>query len=642
MKKFLFLIFAVAFASQTMASGLDKMVSLSQSVIMYDFYDVDRMQNGDVVADMRVTFPPKYFQKAAIMELTPIMKYEGGEKAFESKIIQGESVRADNEVCSFANGGTFRLIFKIPFEDRLRCSEFVLRAKVSFGKKEKVCPDIKIDCHRGLVPYTTQCGNSLVIIDFDNSKAFSWLIVYDINGKKGNRFETKVYPDDPRKRQILENNNVKDVFLNGFKGNVFPADGSYTFDGKVALNIETEEIEEREGKRKYNKGPYSEVEIFKGENNYHVYISYLDNSKISRATLSFKNDEFSKIRCWSIDDYIRNANEVALNYSNGDRFKGSVTYANGNIKPNNGVYTYKNGDKFIGNVAGKTVGGAFVEGTTTFVGNPNSVSGNWLSKYQLSATQLLELEKKKYPTEKKKYIEGKRTEETFFSYVDNGNKAFDAKKYDDAEHWYTLALNSIPDDMPLQENFLKSRIERLQILKLEEEDKKLSETIRTESIKKGNDKYVVEYTRMGYRLVGYDDKGRKKFEYENNNKGTINLSTWNMKIPNRGKLVRYNYDSRGVLDSRKYYNESQSYYYKETQNDDGGFRCNGIYENSGEFIDDILIDASLDIDYDLFYNSIYYYIMYFNDPKTGMKSKITRVPEKKAREWLLDYLYKLD
>ena len=54
-------------------------------------------------------------------------------------------------------------------------------------------------------------------------------------------------------------------------------------------------------------------------------------------------------------------------------------------------------------------------------------------------------------------------------------------------------------------------------------------------------------------------------------------------------------------------------------------------------MEDILVEASIEIG--LFSD---FYIMYRNDPKTGMKSKITSVSKSKAREWLLDYLYKLD
>ena len=157
---------------------------------------------------------------------------------------------------------------------------------------------------------------------------------------------------------------------------------------------------------------------------------------------------------------------------------------------------------------------------------------------------------------------------------------------------------------------------------------------RQTSIVKNNEKYVAEYTTTGYRLKGYDDKGRIKFEYENNYDSNFDLEYWDLKIPKRGKLIEYSYSSSGVLDTKKYYNESQSYYLREIQLSDGRFSCRGIYENSGEFIDDVLIDVS----YGLFSDDE----IYRNDPKTGIKTKIAEVPSKQLKNWMLNYLYKLN
>ena len=157
---------------------------------------------------------------------------------------------------------------------------------------------------------------------------------------------------------------------------------------------------------------------------------------------------------------------------------------------------------------------------------------------------------------------------------------------------------------------------------------------RLTSIVKNNEKYEAEYTTKGYRLKGYDDKGRIKFEYENNYDSSFDLEYWDLKIPKRGKLIEYSYSSSGVLDTKKYYNESQSYYLREIQLSDGRFSCRGIYENSGEFIDDVLID----VNYGLFSDDE----IYRNDPKTGIKTKIAEVPSKQLKKWMLNYLYKLN
>ena len=154
------------------------------------------------------------------------------------------------------------------------------------------------------------------------------------------------------------------------------------------------------------------------------------------------------------------------------------------------------------------------------------------------------------------------------------------------------------------------------------------------SMENSKEKYEVKYTNTGYRLMGYDDKGRIKLEYENTKGDFIDLRTWNIKIPKRGKLIEYSYSSSGTLDTKKYYNESQTYYLREIQLSDGRFSCRGIYQNSGEFIDDVLID----IDYGLFSDDK----IYHTDPKTGLKTKIAEVPSRNLKKWLLNYLYNLD
>ncbi len=154
------------------------------------------------------------------------------------------------------------------------------------------------------------------------------------------------------------------------------------------------------------------------------------------------------------------------------------------------------------------------------------------------------------------------------------------------------------------------------------------------SMENSKEKYEVKYTNTGYRLLGYDDKGRIKLEYENTKGDFIDLRTWNTKIPKRGKMIKYSYRSSGTLDTKEYYNESQSYYLREIQLSDGRFSCRGIYENSGEFIDDVLID----VDYGLFSDDE----IYRTDPKTGLKTKIAEVPAKQLKKWMLDYLYRLN
>lgn len=128
----------------TACGGMNKMAKMANQVQWDVTPKVLEMHGDSVEVEITVTFPPKYFQKAAILELTPVLKYEGGEKAFESKAVQGESVQANNEVCSFANGGTFKTKSKISFEEAMRSSELIARVKATMKDKSQDLPEEKI------------------------------------------------------------------------------------------------------------------------------------------------------------------------------------------------------------------------------------------------------------------------------------------------------------------------------------------------------------------------------------------------------------------------------------------------------------------------------------------------------------------
>jgi len=144
MKKVNFYVLATCALALTACGGMNKMAKMANEVQWDVTPKVLEMHGDSVEMEITVTFPPKYFQKAAILELTPVLKYEGGEKAFESKAVQGESVQANNEVCSFANGGTFKTKSKIAFEEAMRSSELIARVKATMKDKSQDLPEQKI------------------------------------------------------------------------------------------------------------------------------------------------------------------------------------------------------------------------------------------------------------------------------------------------------------------------------------------------------------------------------------------------------------------------------------------------------------------------------------------------------------------
>jgi Flp pilus assembly protein TadD, contains TPR repeats len=87
----------------------------------------------DVAIDGK--FPAKYFAKKVTLVATPVLKYDGGEKAFEPVTVQGEKVNANNKVISYANGGSFAYKDAVPYAEAMRISDLELRITASQGKK---------------------------------------------------------------------------------------------------------------------------------------------------------------------------------------------------------------------------------------------------------------------------------------------------------------------------------------------------------------------------------------------------------------------------------------------------------------------------------------------------------------------------
>lgn len=83
------------------------------------------------------TFPPKYFNKNAVMMIQPVVKYEGGEKLLEPVKLKGEKVTGEGELISYLNGGSFSHTYKIPYEKGMNVAQMITQSVVySYSGKE--------------------------------------------------------------------------------------------------------------------------------------------------------------------------------------------------------------------------------------------------------------------------------------------------------------------------------------------------------------------------------------------------------------------------------------------------------------------------------------------------------------------------
>ncbi len=91
---------------------------------------------------IQVTIPPKYFAKKVVVEATPVLKFKGGEEAFDTKILQGEKVKGNNMVVPFNTGKTIHYVSKMPYKNAMRISGLYVRLK---GKKGRKSVDFESD-----------------------------------------------------------------------------------------------------------------------------------------------------------------------------------------------------------------------------------------------------------------------------------------------------------------------------------------------------------------------------------------------------------------------------------------------------------------------------------------------------------------
>ena len=64
---------------------------------------------SEVPATINGVFPEKYLKKKAVVTVTPVLKYEGGEALGQSATFQGEKVEGNGTEINYKVGGTYTM-----------------------------------------------------------------------------------------------------------------------------------------------------------------------------------------------------------------------------------------------------------------------------------------------------------------------------------------------------------------------------------------------------------------------------------------------------------------------------------------------------------------------------------------------------
>ncbi len=98
---------------------------------------------GDTVcANVKITFPPKYFGKKAAMNFQPEIAYAGTTRKLKPVNFQGEKAEGNGIVINYKNGGTYTYVDCIPYESGMNVSDLVV-SPIVYMPKEPVKLDAK-------------------------------------------------------------------------------------------------------------------------------------------------------------------------------------------------------------------------------------------------------------------------------------------------------------------------------------------------------------------------------------------------------------------------------------------------------------------------------------------------------------------
>lgn len=101
-------------------------------------------QAGKMPVTINGLFPEKYMKRKAVVTVTPVLRYEGGEALGQPATFQGEKVVGNNQTISYRVGGNYTMKTTYDYIDPMHKSELYLVFAATVGKKSVSIPEVKV------------------------------------------------------------------------------------------------------------------------------------------------------------------------------------------------------------------------------------------------------------------------------------------------------------------------------------------------------------------------------------------------------------------------------------------------------------------------------------------------------------------
>lgn len=99
---------------------------------------------GQVPVTINGRFPEKYMKKKAVVTVTPVLRYAGGQATGQAATFQGEKVQGNDQEISYKVGGNYTMKNTFAYVDDMEQSELFLTFDARLGKKQVNIPEVKV------------------------------------------------------------------------------------------------------------------------------------------------------------------------------------------------------------------------------------------------------------------------------------------------------------------------------------------------------------------------------------------------------------------------------------------------------------------------------------------------------------------
>ena len=99
---------------------------------------------GKVPVTINGKFPEKYLKKNATVEVTPVLRWNGGEAKGQPATFQGEKVEGNGQTISYKAGGNYTMKASFDYVPEMAKSELYLDFKITKGNKNYTIPSVKV------------------------------------------------------------------------------------------------------------------------------------------------------------------------------------------------------------------------------------------------------------------------------------------------------------------------------------------------------------------------------------------------------------------------------------------------------------------------------------------------------------------